>query len=106
MIARLDGTARRHVHEQGDPVVAVAELVEIATERRKGQPARLRVDLLTHVAGTMLGAHRHDPAAGWAAPAAIELLVAAGADREGLERWAVAAEERLRVSRRPGIGNP
>lgn len=105
MAARLDGTAQRHVHEGSDRAVAVAELVEIATERRKGQSPRLRVDLLTEVAGTLLGAHRHSPVVAWVAPAAIELLVAAGAEREGMERWAVETVERLRVAGRPGIGN-
>ncbi|WGL50628.1 hypothetical protein P5P86_11700 [Nocardioides sp. BP30] len=105
-IARLDGTARRHVFERSQQEVAVAELVEIATERVQGRPPRLRVDLLTIVAGSMLGAHRHAPDVRWVEPLAIPLLIVAGADPGGMEPHADETLKALGDGRRGGIGQP
>lgn len=95
-VARLEGAARRHVYEGTPRDVAVAELVEIATERRKGHPAQLRTDLLDQAAGVHLGGWQVDPRKHWVGEAAVQLLVAAGADLAAAEREAAAVRDRLR----------
>ena len=105
IVARLDGTARRHLQDQTDRQTAVAELIEIATEHRRGVGPRLRADLLTEAAGRMLGQHRHNELAGWAAPGASELLFAAGANRAAADLIADETAARLSISTRPGIGH-
>ncbi|SDC21565.1 hypothetical protein [Nocardioides lianchengensis] len=97
-VARLDGTATRHVHAKSPVDVAVAELVEIATDRVKGRAPVLRVDLLSETAGAMLGAWQADPVKAWAGEAASRLLVAAGGTDEEVGR-AAAAEVVRRMSR-------
>lgn len=96
--ARLNGTATRHVHAKSPIDVAVAELVEIATERAKGRAPLLRVDLLSETAGSMLGAWQADPVKAWVGEAASRLLVAAGGRDEGIGR-AAAAEVVRRMGR-------
>ncbi|MEI5672992.1 hypothetical protein WBO87_23965 [Nocardioides sp. CCNWLW212] len=82
-MARLHGTATRHVHAKSSADVAVAELVEIATERVKGRAPVLRVDLLSETAAAMLGAWQADPVKAWVGEKASRLLVAAsGTDEE------------------------
>jgi hypothetical protein len=103
-IARLSGTATRHAREPGDRAAAIAELIEIATEKRPGQPPRLRTDLMTHAAGSMIGGYWHSALSYWSSPAAAELLIEAGADREQVKVLAAETLAYLRGSSGPGIG--
>ena len=105
--ARLCGTAARYAQDAAmDETAAVRELTEIATERRRGESPRLRVDLLSNAAGALLGSHRHSPTTYWSAHTAGQLLLAAGANVAATERAAEATQRRLAGSSRGGIGNP
>lgn len=103
-IARLNGTATRHAREDGDRAAAVAELIEIATEKRPGHAARLRTDLLNDAAGALIGGYWFSALSYWSAPAAAELLVEAGADREQVKVLAAETLAHLQRSNGPGIG--
>lgn len=103
-VARLSGTATRHAREPGDRAAAVAELIEIATEKRPAQPPRLRTDLMNQAAGAMIGGYWHSALAYWSAPAAAELLIEAGADREQVRVIAVETLAYLQGTSGPGIG--
>ena len=112
--AQLTGTAQRHARahrELTDDQIAaaVAELHEIATEPyqppRRGRPGRrrrLRVDLLEHAAGGLLGGWLHSDIRAWDGQAAAQLLIRAGADPETVQAYA----EHVREWSRSGIGNP
>lgn len=91
IVARLHGSATRHVHDKTPENVAVAELVEIATDNRT-----LRVDLLSEAAGTHWGQHQADPIEAWVGLEAARLLAAAGADRELAAGQAAVVLDRLR----------
>jgi hypothetical protein len=99
-LARLDGTTTRHVHLKSADDVAIAELREIATQVRQkyGKP-ELRVDLLSHAAGMMLGKWQADPVVGWVGERGAQLLVAAGGTDEEIGR--AAAADLIRRSSRP-----
>ncbi|GAB7004430.1 hypothetical protein JCM18899A_19030 [Nocardioides sp. AN3] len=106
-------TATRHAHDSlnsrrpFDEAAAVAELVEIATQHRRGVGPRLRVDLLSHAAGILLGAARHQPTIAWSHPEAARLLLAAGADPDLAEQCAQETLARLALSSGlGGVGNP
>lgn len=81
LIARLDGTAHRLLHEKADREQAIAELHAITT----------RTDLLNEAAATSLaiwqqyGRHDGDRVA--------RMLIAAGADEAEVER--LASEKRI-----------
>jgi hypothetical protein len=117
--ARLTGTAQRHARAHREPTedeiaAAIAELLEIATEPyqppRRGRPGRrrrLRVDLLEHAAGGLLGGWLHDDVKAWDGHAAAQLLIRAGADPEIVQAYAEEARQRrAREWGLPGIGNP
>jgi hypothetical protein len=116
--AQLTGTAQRHARAhreltEDQIAAAVAELHEIATEPyqppRRGRPGRrrrLRVDLLEHAAGGLLGGWQYSDLKHWDGRAAAELLVHAGADPEIVETYAEHVREWLARDRGPGIGNP
>ena len=106
-VARLTGTATRLARDRYvDEQSSVAELVSIATEYRRGVGPRVRVDLLSEAAGSLLGGHRHDATSYWSGAAAARLLLAAGADPDLVEQHAAETVARLRTASRPGIGNP
>lgn len=117
--AQLTGTAQRHARAhreltEDEIAAAVAELLEIATEPyqppRRGRPGRrrrLRVDLLEHAAGGLLGSWLHSDVKAWDGQAAALLLIRAGADPEIVNAYAEHVREyRDREWGRPGIGNP
>lgn len=117
--AGLTGIAQRHARAhreltEDEVAAAVAELRERATEPyqppRRGRPGRrrrLRVDLLEHAAGGLLGGWLHSDVACWDGRAAALLLVRAGADPELVKAYAENVRERRdRESGLPGIGNP
>ncbi len=117
--AQLTGTAQRHARahrELTDDQVAAAvvELLEIATEPyqppRRGRPGRrrrLRVDLLEHAAGGLLGSWLHSNVRAWDGQAAALLLIGAGADPETVQAYAEDVREYLDRERGlSGIGNP
>ena len=107
--ARLCGTATRHARtpdSERDEAVAIDERVSIATERRPGRAPLLRVDLLSQAAGILIGGHRHNPSAGWSAPAAARLLLRAGADRDQAAAVATQTASHLASSTGGGIGSP
>lgn len=89
-LARLDGTAGRHVIAKTPTNEAAAELRNIATEHPGTSKARVRVDLLSYAAGTMLGRHQADPVTGWIGERGSQLLVAAGGTDEEIGRAAAA----------------
>jgi hypothetical protein len=107
-LARLDGTATRHARDpEVDTSAAVEELQQIATEHQRGYGPRLRVDLLSKAAGSLIGSYRHNASAGWSAPRAARLLLLAGADEELAKRHADETAAALaRSAGRGGIGNP
>lgn len=96
-LARLDGTAGRHVVDQTPEPDAAAELREIATQipEKHGKPV-VRVDLLSRAAGTMLGRWQADPVVGWIGERGAQLLIAAGGTDQEIGR-AAAAEARERM---------
>lgn len=98
-IARLHGRACHHVANNTAHDDAVADLIDVATERRRGRQPALRVDLLSQVAGQHLGAHQTDPVLAWLGERAWRLLVAAGGTDEHLTELA-AAEARSRTGRK------
>ena len=99
-MARLAGTARRHVCENSPQGVAVRELVQIATER-----GRLRADLLEAAAAAELGGWQHSSTSYWAGEQTALLLVAAGADRARVEQLAATTRAHLANASGPGIGH-
>lgn len=99
-MARLAGTARRHVCERSPRDVAVSELVDIASER-----GWLRVDLLEATAGSELGGWQHSSTSYWAGELTAQLLVAAGADRVRVEQLAAITRAHLAIASGPGIGH-
>lgn len=107
-VARLDGCATRHARSRAlDEATAVAQLIEIATERRRGRAPRLRVDLLNQAAGALVGSYRYSQRASWSGQEAARLLIAAGADPATVEEIAAATLEHLAaVNGRPSVGNP
>lgn len=103
-VSRLNGAATRHATTPGDRVAAVAELIEIATEKRPAQPPRLRTDLLNQAAGTLIGGYWYSALSYWSARDAADLLVEAGADREQVKVLAAETLAHLQRSKGPGIG--
>ncbi|WP_300680782.1 hypothetical protein [Nocardioides sp.] len=112
LVAVINGTVA-HEACSGTPVdAAVAVVLDSATEpavkstpKRPGRRARLRVDLLTDVAGTFLGARS------WWAPAAHQLTVEAIKAAGHVPDWdairARAVEAAAASDPQPGgIGSP
>lgn len=99
IVASLDGTALRLTDDKVDREVAIAEVRRIATVGKE-----LRVDLLTHAAGSLLGRYRNSGAERHRHAAL--LLVHAGADSDAAREHAEIVLARLRDWNRPGIGSP
>lgn len=100
-VARLRGTARRHVCEHSPKKAALTELVDIASE-----DGPLRVDLLEAAGGGELAGWQHSHTTYWAGRDAALLLVHAGADPEHVKAIADETRDHLNSTNRPGIGGP
>ncbi|GAW54798.1 hypothetical protein [Nocardioides sp. PD653] len=84
-LARLDGTARRHLDEHTPRDQAITALQAITSDPT----------LLGFAAGRALGAHRHNPVSSWQGAAVAELLIDAGADPDVTETRAAETAARL-----------
>lgn len=107
IVSSINGRTRYHLNEKTPHDEAVADLRALATiaparRPRHPQPAAvLRVDLLSIVAGQLLGAHQADPVVNWWGEPGARLLVdAGGTDRELGQAAAAQARERLGDERR------